>query len=345
MITIDGSRGEGGGQILRTSLALALWTRRPLRLENIRAGRPKPGLARQHLTAVRAAAAVGDAEVEGEELGSQSLRFTPRRLRAGGHRFSTDGAGSTTLVLQTVLLPLLAADAPSHLVLEGGTHNPFAPPFEFLDRAFLPLLRRMGADVELGLERHGFHPAGGGRLRGRIRPSRLEPLELPERGELVAIRARALVSKLPRQIGERELETVGRKLGIAARQLELVEVPRPRGPGNAVMVEVECERATELFTGFGRRGVPAEEVAGEVAREAREYLESGVPVGRHLQDQLLLPLALAGGAGFRTVEPTAHTRTNLEVIGRFLEKVGWSVVPEPRPGSEGAWRVEVTSTA
>src|SRR5688572_16449750 len=184
LITIDGSMGEGGGQVLRTSLALSLVTGKPFRIEKIRAGREKPGLLRQHLTAVNAAAAVGGAHVEGAALGSRELDFRPGPAKPGEYRFAVGTAGSATLVLQAVLPALLTARGASTLVLEGGTHNPFAPPFDFLDKAFLPLLRRMGARVEVALERPGFYPAGGGRFQVRVEPvERLERLDLPSRGD------------------------------------------------------------------------------------------------------------------------------------------------------------------
>lgn len=317
MLTIDGSFGEGGGQILRSSLTLSLLTGRPFRIRSLRAERPNPGLARQHLTALRAAAEVGEARIEGDALGSREAVFVPRAVRGGRYAFSTEGAGSTTLVLQTVLLPLFEAGRPSTLVLEGGTHNPFAPPFDFLARAFLPLVRDMGGRVAITLERPGFYPAGGGRMRADIRPSALEPLELFERGAVHTVSARALVSALPRHIGERELAAAADRLKIQDETRELVEVEDPVGPGNALMIAVEAERVTEVFTGFGRKGVPAERVAEEAAARAESYLEADVPVGEHLADQLLLPLAAAGGGGFRTSEPSAHTRTNAEVVRRF----------------------------
>ena len=161
MIELDGSQGEGGGQILRTSLALSMATGQPVAIEKIRAGRAKPGLMRQHLACVKAAAQISGAQVEGAELGSQSLRFVPGPVRAGEYRFAIASAGSCMLVLQTVLPPLLLADAPSHLHLSGGTHNPMAPPFHFLERAFAPLVRRLGADLQLVLRRCGFYPAAG----------------------------------------------------------------------------------------------------------------------------------------------------------------------------------------
>jgi len=321
LLTIDGSQGEGGGQILRSSVALALVLGRPVRIERVRAGRRRPGLLRQHLTAVRAAAAIGEGgALEGAELGSMTIVFRPGVVRGGEHRFAVGSAGSATLVLQTILPPLLLAPAPSSLVLEGGTHNPMAPPFEQVERAFLPLLARMGCRVQAVLERHGFYPAGGGRLRVQIEPAvdgRLAPLELRERGALRSSRARAVVANLPRHIAERELARVRKTLGWAEPALELCEV-ESAGPGNLLSLELESEQLTEVVTGFGEKGVRAERVADLAIREARRYLRSGAPVGEHLADQLLLPLALAGGGAFRTLRPSSHLRTNVAVIQAFL---------------------------
>ncbi len=340
-IVIDGSYGEGGGQILRSSLSLSLVTGRPFRIEKIRAGRKKPGLLRQHLTAVEAAAAIGGARVEGAAMGSRELRFAPGRVRSGEHRFSVGTAGSATLVLQTVLPALVIAEGPSRLVLEGGTHNPLAPPFDFLAKAFLPILRRMGADVEARLERPGFYPAGGGRLEVGVRPvPALGRIDLLERGSVRRASVRALVARLPRHIGEREVRRAGELLGVAARDLAVEEIRDSAGPGNAVIVEVESEQVTEVFAAFGERGVPAEAVAEKAAREALRYLEAGVPVGEHLADQLLLPMALAGGGSFRTLAPTAHTFTNIEVLKKFLDV-------EVRVEEEGpdAFLIEVAARA
>src|SRR5262245_55571056 len=191
MITIDGSFGEGGGQILRTSLALSLVTGKPFRIENIRAGRKNPGLLRQHLTAVNAAASIGQAEITGASIGSTLLTIAPSKITHGNYHFAVGTAGSSTLVLQTVLPALLIADGPTRLTIEGGTHNPFAPPFDFLARAFLPLLTRMGVNVNANLDRYGFYPAGGGRIEITISPTgKLLPLVLESRGEIRSRQAR-----------------------------------------------------------------------------------------------------------------------------------------------------------
>jgi RNA 3'-terminal phosphate cyclase (ATP) len=320
VLTIDGSYGEGGGQILRTSLALSLVTRTPFRIDKLRAGRAKPGLMRQHLTAVKAAVAVGRASVRGDEVGSQTLEFHPKEPAPGQYHFSVGTAGSATLVLQTVLPALLTAGAPSLLVLEGGTHNPFAPTFDFLDRVFLPLLRRMGADVTATLERVGFYPAGGGRFTVVVKPApALVPLHLVERGAIRARRATAMFALLPFDVPRRELATVGAQLRWEEAWCRPLEV-QSAGPGNVVQIEIESENMTELFTGFGERGVRAEAVGAGVAAEAAEYLDADVPVGRHLADQILLPLAMARGGSFQTLSPTRHTQTQAEMIRRFLGK-------------------------
>jgi RNA 3'-terminal phosphate cyclase (ATP) len=318
VIKIDGSQGEGGGQILRTSLALSMVTGQPVRLERIRAGRKKPGLMRQHLTCVLAAAEIGSAAVRGAELGSQELEFHPGAVRAGSYRFAIGTAGSTSLVLQTVLPALLSVDGTSEIELEGGTHNPLAPPFEFLQQSFAPILRAMGATLELTLERHGFYPAGGGRLRARIQSTgTLRPVELLERGSVRQRRARVLLARLPQAVADRELERVRERLGWTAAECHTVHVDGP-GPGNALSLELECEHVTEVATAFGEKSVRAQAVADQAIDELRAYLASDVPVGVHLADQLLIPLALAGGGSFLTLPPSLHTRTNAEIVQRFL---------------------------
>lgn len=336
MITIDGSSGEGGGQILRTSLALALVTGKPFQMKRIRAGRAKPGLQRQHLTAVLAAAEVGQAQVEGAALSSQQLTFVPQPVRAGEYQFRVGTAGSASLVLQTVLPALAMASGPSRVALEGGTHNIYAPPFDFLRLAFLPLLSRTGPQVEVTLDRYGFYPAGGGRVSVTIAPqSQWTPIELLQRGRILRRRARGLVSHLPRHIAEREVDAALRKLAWPRDCGSIEEVDSP-GPGNAILLEVHCEHVTEVFTGFGQLGVRAEKVASAAAREAQRYLEAEVPVGEHLADQLLLPLAIAGGGRFRTLAPTPHTTTNIATLAHFLD-----VKVVAKEEERGVWEIRV----
>lgn len=331
-LSINGSQGEGGGQIVRSSLALALVTGRAVTIEKIRAGREKPGLMRQHLTAATAAAEACGGVLEGAEIGSQSLRLVPEAVKPGKYQFSVGTAGSATLVLQTVLPALLIAEGPSELILEGGTHNQWAPPFDFLQRAFLPLINRMGPRVTASLERHGFYPAGGGRFTVSIEPTpQLAGFDLLERGEIRSRSCRAVVSNLPQHVAEREVERVRSKLTWDAA-CGCAERVQAHGPGNVVMIELASEHVTELFTGFGRTGIKAEEVADEAVQQVRDYLRAGAPVGPYLADQLLLPLGISSwqngpraGGSFRTLPLTRHSTTHIEILRQFL---GCDIRPE-----------------
>jgi RNA 3'-terminal phosphate cyclase (ATP) len=323
ILTIDGSRGEGGGQIVRTSLALSALTGQAIRITHLRANRSRPGLMRQHLAAVKAAAAICKADVLGDSLGSREITFRPKRIEGGDYSFGVETAGSTTLILQTILPALMTAGEPSTLTLTGGTHNPFAPPFDFLQRAFLPFVNRMGPQVELSLVRPGFFPVGGGKFTVKVTPAReLRGFDLLERGTLISQKVQALVSKLPLHIGERECQTIAAASNWSDECFETREVLDARGPGNVVMIEVDYEHVTELFVGFGQKGIRAEQVAAGVWKEAAEYLTAGVPVGMHLADQLLLPLGLAAakgdGGSFRTLALTQHSRTHMDVLRMFL---------------------------
>lgn len=318
MISIDGSQGEGGGQVLRTSLALSMVTGQPVRIENIRAKRPKPGLLRQHLTSVEAACAVCSGEAMGAELGSSMIEFTPGAVRGGAYTFAIGTAGSTTLVLQTVLPALMLAGEPSTLTISGGTHNTHAPTVCFLTRAFLPILERMGPRVRVHLDRHGFYPAGGGQIRVEIDPvPKLSPIELCDTGPVTSHSATATVAGLPGSIAKRELEVVSSMLGWDESCLRIEQIDEVRGAGNVLSLEVERGPITEVFTGFGERGISAERVASNAAKQLREYLAADVPVWEYLADQLMLPLALAGGGAFVTGPLSVHARTNADVIERF----------------------------
>lgn len=337
MLTVDGAQGEGGGQILRSALTLSLATGTPFRMVNIRAGRPRPGLMRQHLTAVQAAQAVGDGQVEGAEIGSQDLTFHPGKVRADDYHLTVGTAGSTTLVLQTILPALALATGKSTVVLEGGTHNPLSPTFEFLERAFLPIFRRMGPRVAVRLERRGFYPAGGGKLVVVIDPvDRLTRIDLCERGAFVAGRATAVVSALPAAIAHRELQVLEERLGWSPESFVTEEERYAHGPGNVVSVELASEQLTEVITGFGRKGVPAEEVAAGVADEVKDYLASDAPVGPHLADQLLLPMALAGGGSLRTSHVTPHARSQIALLQNFL-----ALTIHLRERPDGTWLIRV----
>lgn len=317
MLKLDGSQGEGGGQILRSALTLSMITGMPFRIERIRAGRTKPGLLRQHLTAVTAAAAISGAGVSGNTPGSQTLEFVPGATRGGDYRFDIGTAGSCTLVLQTVLPALWFADSPSTITVSGGTHNSAAPPADFLIRAWLPLMRRMGAEMDIELERHGFYPAGGGQMRATVTPCiSLRPLHLGTRGGHIATRAIAVVAGLPGEVAARELDHLTATFGDAERETRMLSARE--GPGNVVMMEISHASHTEVFTGFGEKGLPAETVAARTAHAAASWLSSGAAVGEHLADQLLLPMALAKGGTFTTAVLSSHTRTNIGVIEKFL---------------------------
>jgi RNA 3'-terminal phosphate cyclase (ATP) len=318
MLSIDGSAGEGGGQILRSSLALSMITGKSFEMKHIRAGRAKPGLLRQHLTAIQAAQEICQAEVDGGELGSPSLQFRPGHVRPGNYQFSVGSAGSANLVIQTIVPALMQARGPSEVTVEGGTHNPFSPPFDFLAKTFFPLINRLGPTITLKLEKYGFYPAGGGKLVVRIDPvDKLKGLSLVDRGDKLSTKVTALVANLPKSIGEREIAVVLRTLNLEVEDGSVRPVPSA-GPGNVIMIELAFAHLTEVFTGFGEKGTRSETVAQDLVREVQRYLVSGAATDEYLADQLLLPLALAGEGAFSTSNVTPHTRTNLEVLKAWL---------------------------
>lgn len=319
-VHIDGSEGEGGGQILRTSFALAAHFGRPLRVSKIRAGREKPGLRRQHLTCVRAIAELCGGKLEGDTVGGSDLYFEPGPVKAGEYTFSVGSAGSACLVFQTVLWPLLFAKGNSRVVFEGGTHNPFAPPFDFIERAFLPIVRRMGANVSVELERPGFMPVGGGRFIAEIEGgARLSPTDISECTPVRERKATALVANLPGTIAIRELRETRNLLRWKNEECLPQVMQDEGGPGNVLLLEVVREDVTEIASVVGVRSLPAEEVAAIGATAINEYLSSGAPVGACLADQLVIPFALAGGGSFRTSTLSEHTTTNIAVVKRFCE--------------------------
>lgn len=320
MIIIDGSEGEGGGQVVRNACALSLITGTPVRIFNVRGKRSKPGLMRQHVTAVEAACRIGSASCEGLSVGSAEIVFTPGKVVPGEYHFAVGTPGSTGLVLQTLLMPLLLADAPSRLTLEGGTHNMLAPPFEFIERCYLPVINRMGPRVEARLIRHGFYPRGGGRIEVKITPAPLRAIDCTARGDLQHVSATALFAALPFGIAERELRTARGLLDWPEDAFAARELPESNGPGNALLLEAGFEHATEIVTGFGRLGVSAESLAKTAAHRMAGFLASDAFAGPYLADQLLLPFALAGGGTFTTVKPSQHARTAADVIERFTEQ-------------------------
>jgi len=319
VVEIDGSEGEGGGQMLRTALTLSAVTGKPFRMHNIRARRPKPGLSAQHLEALLAVARITDAEVEGAHLGSEEVLFRPKTTIAGDFSFKIATAGSTMLLLQTVYLPLAFAGGGS-VSIEGGTHTKWSPPFDFVKYVFCRLIGRMGCDISVTLERAGFYPRGGGRVSVRISGcSGLKGVALVERGELRRISAIITLSRLPGHIAEREARRLHKRLG---QEMD-VRVERPDSPsaGNAVLVLCEFEGSVAGFSAIGERGVSAEAVADEAADAALEHLNSSGVVDVRSADQLLLPATLADGeTAIKTVKLTNHIRTNADVLSRFLER-------------------------
>jgi len=337
-IIIDGSEGEGGGQVLRSSVSLSAITGTPVRIENIRAGRRKPGLMRQHLTAIRAAAEICDAELEGGELGAREISFIPGKIKGGDYRFQIGTAGATTLVAQTVLPILSHADTDSTVSISGGTHAAWAPTFDYIDRAFLPQFREMGGRAAIELAKYGFYPAGGGEINLTIKPIKTPArLDLTERGDKVSEHILAVVSNLPWKIADREVKTALRLMNLDEGQGEAIQT-EGQGPGNVISLFSEYENVTEVFIGLGEHGVRAEQVAKSVVKEAREFISSKAAVGPHLADQLLLPMALLKGGSFTTTELTQHTLTNIDIIKRFVD-----VDIETRQLGKRHWLVEVSS--
>jgi RNA 3'-terminal phosphate cyclase (ATP) len=315
-LRLDGRTGEGGGQILRSALTLSLLTQRPFELQHIRGKRPKPGLMRQHLSCVRAAQAICGAQVDGAELGSSTLLFEPGTVKPGSYRFDVGSAGSTTLVFQTVLLPLLGADGPSEVEFIGGTHNPLAPPLTFIRRSFLPLLQRMGADVTVDTTQWGFMPVGGGCWRAVIQPSRLRPLEILARGELQQSRVSTYVNGVHKGVAERELSAYARLSNIPIDE-QRIRQPRAASPGNLLAHDLTFDQVGYCFTELGRPRVSAEQVAANLWHQVEAYLESGSVLEPCLADQIMLPLLVAGGGRFACARLSLHGETNREIIRLF----------------------------
>ena len=336
METINGAFGEGGGQIFRSSLTLAMCLGKAVRIENIRAGRRKPGLLRQHLTCLRAAQEISGAAVEGDYLGSKTVTFTPGKPVSGRYRFAVGSAGSTTLVFQTICLALLMADGESEVYLEGGTHNGMAPSYEFIDRCFVPLMKKTGYDIETSLQRYGFYPAGGGAWLARIKPSKqTKRLELEERGDIIRGNVLAISANIPDHVNEREINKVLRLTGWGNADCESKRVSSC-GPGNVLSLSLESEALVEVFDEQGEVGVRAEQVAERAFKNMRRYIDAGVPVGEYLADQLILPLTLGCGGVFKTLTPSQHLLTNIEVVKQLTGKP-----IEIAKVDGGAWRVSV----
>ena len=327
MIYIDGSYGEGGGQVLRTSLSLATITGQPIRIERIRAGRKKPGLAAQHLTGVRAAAAICNAQVQGDELGSTNLEFTPSySVQAGKYTFDVSdaregrSAGAVTLVLQTILLPLVLARGDSQIILRGGTHVAYSPSLSYIEQVYLPILKRMGVQAEVRLHRWGWYPQGGGEVELHVRgSSTLSSINLLERGQLQEVRGLAVVTQLPSHIPQR-MASRAENLLHEAHLKATVRPLREKGvaPGAGIFLTAEYEDSLAGFGALGRLGLPADKVAEIACQELLNFHKTNAPVEEHLADQLLLPAALGSETSqYRVAEISTHLTTNAWVIHQF----------------------------
>jgi RNA 3'-terminal phosphate cyclase (ATP) len=336
VIELDGSFGEGGGQILRSSLTLSLLTGKPFHLRHIRAGRPKPGLQPQHLMSVRAAATIGQAKMRGASHGSSDLEFSPGAVQPGNYRFDIGTAGATGLVLQTLYLPLaLRASGPSNLTLVGGTHVRASPCFHFLQTTWLAYLRRIGIRINLDMVHPGFYPRGGGVVEAQIQPcSRLQGLHLRQRGS-IRVTGFSAVAGLPQHIAERQARRASQRLQQRYdRTSDIQEQTWHGGPGTVLALVLHTDPVPGLFFALGERGKPAERVADEAVDQVGAYLEAApAAVDCHSADQIVLPLALAEGPSEFTVsEVTAHLHTNVAVIQRFVEREIICEGPEGGPG-------------
>lgn len=326
MLEIDGAQGEGGGQILRSALTLSILTRQPVRIDNIRGQRSKPGLQSQHLKAVDAAAAISRAEVQGASLNSTRLSFSPGEIRTGRYTWDIGTAGSTSLVLQTVFLPLSFADSASSVIITGGTHVPWAPCYHYLDLHWLPSMRRLGYDARLILEEGGFYPQGGGRISATIRPApRIKPLILQTRGELLSIQGISAVANLDLQIAERQKRWAAGRLyaQFPGLRIKTAQIPS-RFKGTMLLLQATFASDSTLSPaacccyGLGERGKPAERVADEAVDALQAFLATDGALDPYLADQLLIPLAFASGESrLRTSRITKHLLTNAGVIMQF----------------------------
>jgi RNA 3'-terminal phosphate cyclase (ATP) len=323
MLTIDGSHGEGGGQIMRTALSLAVLHRRPVSLTRVRTAREKPGLRPQHMTVVRALAAISDAEVVGDELGSTELRFVPRGVRGGEYRFDIGAiggsAGSVALLFQALLLPLAFATESSRLTLHGGTHVPGSPAFPYLPEVYLPAVARMGVRAEIRLRRWGWYPAGGGQVEATVEPAPglrgFVPAGPPD---FTSVRGLSAVSRLPRSIAERQRRRAVERQAAAGvpAAIGMEEDATAPGPGTLLFVGVPGRAG---FVALGRRGVPAERVADEAVDALLGFRDSGADVDEHLADQLVPFLVLAAGESRLTCPAaSSHLRTVVWVVRQFV---------------------------
>jgi RNA 3'-terminal phosphate cyclase (ATP) len=328
MIHIDGSYGEGGGQILRTSLSLAAITGKPITINNIRAKRKKPGLAAQHLTAVRAAAKICNADLQGDALGSTMLQFAPQTaVQSGNYIFDVTeasqggSAGSVALVLQTILLPLALANNDSQVILKGGTHVSYSPAIAYIEQVYLPMLRRMGVNAEIKLNAWGWYPQGGGEVELRVKGNtgQLRGINIIERGDLQEVKGIAVVTELPANIPQRMVNRAVNLLHAEDIKTNIIPL-RAKGiaPGAGLFLTAVYENSLAGFGALGRLGLTSEKVAEIACEEFLKFHQTSAPIDEHLADQLLLPAVLADEASqYRVAEVTLHLTTNAWVIQQF----------------------------
>jgi len=324
VITLDGSQGEGGGQILRTAVSLSSITGKPVMIENIRAGRKQGGLRPQHVTAIQAAAEICDAITDGVHVDSTTVTFEPGGpVKAGEYEWAVGTAGATTLVMQTVMLPLALAQGESRVKIHGGTHVSFSPSGHYLRDVYVPMLLRLGADVELYMDAYGWMPEGGGTLFAQIRGgAKLEGADMRDRGQVERVFGSAVGCNLPSHIPQR----------IANRALNLLEttdIPvdirplrtRSISTGAGLFLTVELTNGRGGFGVLGRKGIPSETVAEQGVTELLNFLDSEAAADRYLADQLVLPLALADEPSAVAVEAfTDHLSTNIAVVRAFIDR-------------------------
>ncbi|RJQ15001.1 MAG: RNA 3'-phosphate cyclase [Nitrospiraceae bacterium] len=318
-VEIDGSFGEGGGQILRTALGLSCVTGKEFRIFNIRKERKKPGLMPQHMTCVNAASGICNARVSGNGTGSTELSFVPGRVRHGSFFFDIKTAGSSSLVFQTVLPPLLFADQPSHVTIRGGTHVPLSPSYHYIAEIFVPMLDRLGVKIGPSISIYGFYPKGGGEVRFNIHPiGKIKGVNAVSKGRLLSIAGYSAVSNLPRHIAERQKSAVMQSLSPLHADIDVIDVPSP-GQGTFVFLRGEYENSLTGFSALGARGKPAEEVGREAAALFKDFHDAPICLDPHLADQMVIYLSLSREESTFTTRITQHLVTNLWVIEKFLK--------------------------
>ncbi|MCX7793293.1 MAG: RNA 3'-terminal phosphate cyclase [Thermodesulfovibrionales bacterium] len=346
IIEIDGAFGEGGGQILRTSLSLSCLLKKPLRIFNIRKGRKKPGLMPQHLTSVRIMQLISAAVVRGDEIGSTELYFEPREIKTGEFFYDIGTAGSTMLVLQTVLPPLIFSEKKSLVVLRGGTHVPMSPCYDYIKRIFCKFLEKVGITLNLSLEQYGFYPRGGGLIRAETEPAKeIKPLNILEPGRLLKIEGISGVANLPLSIAERQKDSLLKNASNLSIKMQIKSLAvRSPGPGTFLFIEAFYENSVAGFSSLGEKGKKAESVGEEAWKQFLRHLKTGCALDPHISDQIVLYLSLIDKLSeFSTSEITSHLLTNLWVLKQFLQ-IHYSVEgAEGQPGivrlkGEKEWR-------